>query len=413
MVDYPEGDRGYFYTNLCRRIVCGGPLTLTFTLLDTLEGDNVTVLSYDANGEEQMVAQYWGTEVPAPATYYTGDMIVRFNSMGGWFTGQGFTFEYTCAGTPSPTATQAPPTAVPTPAPPTQVPTSIPATATPTVAPPTSLPETEVPRTPSPPRPDFPKFCYDGEELEKPTGTLAHPGSSLPLDPSAVHDADIPVLPTYKNGESSCWRIKCDKQLVLTWTRFDMEADKDFVSLWLERPKEESQLVWKKSGQVLPLEAGYTGDVLIHFETDKEGAATGISVNWVCADVTPVPATPVPVPTFAFPDFCEGSGVLLQTPGFVQYPERGELTYAPNERVCWHLQCSGTVRIQWTKFHTEWGYDHMHVFQLEPSLQQVAKRSGHFLPTLFREEVQGDALVHFRSDFNIQSLGVEFEWQCL
>ena len=169
-IDRPEGDGGHYRGEKdCRKLMCGGTLEVTFTLLDTENADNaVTLYSYDSEGNEVVIGVYYGQTLPAPVSVW-GNVLVRFVTAGGPFCPgscppnpyKGYTLTWTCQTTDSPTATPAPPTYVPTPAPPTAEPT-----AEPTIAP-TPVPETFAPVA-------FPTFCQNSYLHDLRVGNVIH-----------------------------------------------------------------------------------------------------------------------------------------------------------------------------------------------------------------------------------------------
>ena len=391
-VDRPEGDGGHARGDKdCRKLMCGGTLEVTFTLLDTQNANNaVTLYSYDSEGNEVVIGVYYGQTLPAPVSVW-GNVLVRFVTDGFPFCPgscppnpyKGYTLTWTCQTTDSPTATPAPQTYVPTPAPPTAEPT-----AEPTIAP-TPVPETFAPVA-------FPTFCQDSYLYDLRVGNVVH------------------GLSGYKTNEEFCFMIQCNKHVSLNWLSMSTQEDHDFVRLYtLESGSYVEAAV--HTGTTVPAGSQLPGYVLVRFSSDDSVSGDGFAIEYICEDAVPTPEpvpTPVPAPTLPFPAFCAVENTETDLIGDFQHPAVFGDDYKSNEEWCWMLPCNEQVTLTWVRFNTEADYDYVYVYtrDMNGDFVEVSQHSGSAAPA--SQTYSGDVLVRFSSDSSVVANGFAVDYKC-
>ena len=443
--DYPEGDRAYAPLELsCFTLPCaGGDVDVAFSLLDTTDlNDNLKVFTLAADGTQVLQATYFGRgSVPEAATY-SGDVFFKFESNSDLFPPQekGFTFAWVCnvqtpatdAPTDAPTdvptsvptsvPTDSPtdvPTDAPTPVPtsaPTDVPTSAPTdapiptdapTAVPTTAPtsvptdaPTSAPTDSPTVAPSGSTPAFPGVCGASQQVLPPaSGTLAHPGDGG----------------KYGHNENLCWMLQCSLTATLDWLAFATEKHHDFVEVYALGSDGQYTRVFRESGRGVK-RVQHDGTVVVRFASDAAKARQGFRAAYACAP---------PRAAFEFPKNCRDKYALSGETGSIEHPA-GEAEYTASESKCWHVPCAGTLRLTWTEFETESGYDHVTLYETPAAdtetaaaaaalggagLAKVWRKSG-VRTEPFGATVKGGALIRFRSDHSVSARGFTVGWTC-
>ena len=367
-VDYPEGDADYSTNaHVCHHIVCSGTTAVTFSLVDTRGSvDYVSVSTFDGSTETE-VARYWGRDsVPSPVQY-TGNVLLRFVSAGGFVfvTGKGYTLSYTCtddvAATPAPTSS---PTAVPTTAVPTAAPTAVPTTAPVPTGTPTTVP-TAVPTS-------VPTAAPTTAPTTTPTAVPTPAPAGTPLPCNVDSDCDAASWCRPQHSSTGC------------------STAKECVA--------KVGIGASCGGFTTPCMYNRCADSL------RCGCAHGTcDTGGVCIeDVVPTPAP-------AFPSDCKDK-YALSTSGRVVH-----LAYANLEETCWLFTCASgqALTLTWSSFSVEAVYDHVTVqAHTGTEFTSLMQATGDVVEDDSYSSVDGVFLMRFSSDASVTAPGFEVAYAC-
>lgn len=221
--------------------------------------------------------------------------------------------------------------------------------------------------------------CYGTQVITQPSGTIT--------DGSGSSD--------YRNNSDCKWVLQpgSGAGIRLDFTQFATEAGYDFVTIYDGSQADSRYMVRRFSGTSLPPSVTTFGpEATIYFTSDESITAAGWSLNYS---------------TLSQP-YCQGT-VQLTAPSGSFSDGSGTSDYTNRANCRWLIQPLGAtwIRLSFTSFNTESGYDFVRVYDgATTSAPLLGSFSGSSLPQTLTSS-GGSMLVVFTSDSSITRAGWE------
>ena len=215
----------------------------------------------------------------------------------------------------------------------------------------------------------------------------------------------------YKNQENHCWRLHCDGILTITWEKFDVEQDYDFVELHTLVNGQYNRIYRKDSQPALPRIDTVNGSALVRLESDYIVTDTGIDFHWTCSKPPPS-SEHEDKQHFCGEDLAVRVDMTESSKGYIAYPASG--CYPNNDRRCYEFVCpeGEVLTLDWNRMDLERGYDFLELWHVGLHGADRLEWKDDVPYTFPGGKWERDMLLRFSSDELISYTGFNVSYEC-